>query len=384
VGAVVLLQRADSKKRFVVVATVWVMGLAGVLGSVAGSAGSASALVAVRGGFTSLAPARLLDTRTGIGSIAGAVGPGGTVHLQVASRGGVPNSLLSAVVLNVTVTEPTAPGFVRVYADGATMPDSSNLNYVAGQTVPNLVITPVSPDGKVALYNGSPGTVQLIADVSGYYNFGAPTVPGTFGALAPARLLDTRSGIGAGTGAVAPGGTVHLQVLGRGGVPATGVSAVALNVTATEPTSSGFVRVYGDGGPVPDASSLNYVPGQTVPNLVIAPVGANGMVALQSASPGTVQLVADASGYFLSGDPSVAGAFGALAPARLLDTRSGLGASVGAVAPGGTVHLQVLGRGGVPATGVSAVVLNVTVTEPTSSGYMRVFGDGDRCRIPRV
>jgi hypothetical protein len=74
---------------------------------------------------------------------------------------------------------------------------------------------------------------------------------------------------------------------------------VVLNVTVTEPTSSGFVRVYGDGGPVPDASSLNYVAHQSVPNLVIAPVGANGMVALESASPGTAQLVADVSGWFL-------------------------------------------------------------------------------------
>jgi hypothetical protein len=92
---------------------------------------------------------------------------------------------------------------------------------------------------------------------------------------------------------------VQLQVTGRGGVPASGVSAVALNVTVTEPTSPGWVNVYGDGTSRPLASNLNFVPGQTVPNMVIAPVGANGMVDLYNGSGGTIQLIADVSGYYL-------------------------------------------------------------------------------------
>src|SRR3954447_12990583 len=71
---------------------------------------------------------------------------------------------------------------------------------------------------------------------------------GTFTALAPSRLLDTRSGVGAPKGALAPGATLTLQVTGRGGVAATGVSAAALNITATAPTKSGYLTVYGAGG----------------------------------------------------------------------------------------------------------------------------------------
>ena len=192
---------------------------------------------------------------------------------------------------------------MTVYGDGTTRPTASNLNFVAGQTVPNLVIAPVGANGKVALYNGSGGTVQLIADVSGYYLSGAPSVAGAFGSLPPTRLLDTRSGVGAPAAAVGAFASVALQVAGAGGVPASGVSAVVLNVTVTEPANAGYVTVYADGTTRPTASNLNFVPGQAVPNLVIAPVGANGKVSLYNGSGGTVHLIADVAGYYLSGAP---------------------------------------------------------------------------------
>jgi hypothetical protein len=365
-------------KRFVAILTVWAMGLAWVVASVVFPASSASAAVTTPGGYTSLSPYRLLDTRDGTGAPAGAVAPSGVVSLQVTGRGGVPGSGVSAVVLNVTVTEPTASGYVSVYGDATTRPLVSNLNYVKGQVVPNLVVAPVGTNGKVALFNGSPGTTQLVADVSGYFLSGEPTASGAFSSLTPARLLDTRSGVGAPMGAVAPGGTVSLNVRGPDGAPpmGPGPSAVVLNVTVAEPTASGYITVYGNGTTRPTASNLNYVAGQVVPNLVVAPVGDDGNVELYNGSPGTVHLIADISGYFGHGAPAAAGTLGSLTPYRLLDTRDGTGASQAAVAPGGTVSLQVAGRGGVPASGASAVVLNVTVAEPTGSGYVTVYGDG--------
>src|SRR5450631_1003374 len=71
---------------------------------------------------------------------------------------------------------------------------------------------------------------------------------------------------------------------------------------------------------------------------------------------------------------NAAGGFTSVAPVRLLDTRGGLGAAQAAVAPAGTVSLQVAGQGGVPASGVAAVVLNVTVAEPTGAGCGTVYG----------
>jgi len=92
----------------------------------------------------------------------------GTVSVQVTGQGGVPDSGVSAVAVNVTVADPAAAGYVTVWPSGSPPPASSNLNFQAGQNIPNLVIVPVGADGKIQLSNGSPGTVQLIADVAGY------------------------------------------------------------------------------------------------------------------------------------------------------------------------------------------------------------------------
>jgi hypothetical protein len=362
-------------KRIVVFLTVWAMALAGVLTSVMILPSAASAAVPTAAGvYASVTPSRLLDTSIGLGASKAAVAANGTVHLQVTGRGGVAASGVSAVALNVTVTAPGKGGFVSVYAEGATPSVTPSLNFVKGQTVTNLVIAPVGTNGMVALRNSSTGTIQLVADVSGYYLAGTPLLAGAFGSLASSPLLDTSIGLGAPKAAVAANGTVHLQATGRGGVPA-GVSAVVLNVTVTAPAKAGFLSVYAEGATPPGTSSLSFTKGQTVTSLVIAPVGTNGMVALRNSSTGTIQLVADVSGYYLAGTPVVAGAFGSLASSPLLDTRIGLGAPKAAVAANGTVHLQVTGRGGVPA-GVSAVVLNVTVTAPAKAGFVGVYAEG--------
>jgi hypothetical protein len=126
------------------------------------------------GGFVSLVSTRLLDTRSGNGAAQAAVDGGHTVAVQVTGRGGVPSSGVSAVVLNVTVVAPARAGFVTVFGGGAARPSVSNLNFVAGQVVPNLVVAPVGADGTVDLYNGSTGSVQLLADVSGWFRSGPP------------------------------------------------------------------------------------------------------------------------------------------------------------------------------------------------------------------
>jgi len=62
-----------------------------------------------------------------------------------------------------------------MFADQTNRPNASNLNfYWRNQEVPNLVIAPVGANGKVALFNGSGGTIQLVADVAGYYLAGTP------------------------------------------------------------------------------------------------------------------------------------------------------------------------------------------------------------------
>jgi hypothetical protein len=108
-----------------------------------------------------------MDTRTGLGVAKAKVGAGKTVTLQVMGRNGVPATGVTAVVMNVTGTSPTSLTYVAVYPNGTTRTSASNLNLVAGQTAPNLVIVPVV-NGRVSFYNHA-GSVNLIADVAGYF-----------------------------------------------------------------------------------------------------------------------------------------------------------------------------------------------------------------------
>ena len=208
---------------------------------------------------------------------------------------------------------------------------------------------------------------------SGSFQGATPVPQDTYHPLTPARVLDTRDGTG-GVAAqpVGAGGHVDVAIAGHGGVPASGVDAVVLNVTATGGTKSGFLTVYPTGSSPPNTSNLNWTAGRTVANLVTVPVGANGMVSAFNAA-GQSHVVFDVQGWYGPGSPGTPdGLFNTLAPARLLDTRT----AGGPVDQGQTRNLQVSGRGGVPAAGVSAVALNVTVTDPTTSSYLSVFPAG--------
>ncbi|TPW16527.1 MAG: hypothetical protein FD127_52 [Acidimicrobiaceae bacterium] len=330
--------------------------------------------------FVPLAPTRLLDTRISSDITGGApVAAGGGIDLQVSGRGGVPASNVSAVVLNVTAAEALAPGFVTVWPTLQVRPAASNLNVTtAGQNIANLVTVQLGTGGKVSLFSQS-GT-HLVADIAGYYEpVTTLTTAGRYTPLAPDRILDTRMSLGVpGTLAVPAGGKIDLVVAGRGGVPAAGVSAVVLNVTAAEATAAGYVTVWPAGQQRPTASTLNVTfAGQNIPNAVIVPLGAGGQISLYAQS-GT-HLIADVAGWF--GDASqpakLDGLFQPLAPTRILDTRSAIGvATTTAVAPGSAIDLAVTGHDGVPTTGVTAAVLNVTAAEATAPGFITVWPNG--------
>lgn len=76
------------------------------------------------------------------------------------------------------MTAPTAAGNITAYAGGTPQPGTPNVNFVAGQTTPNFAIVPVGADGTVSFTNNSTGTLQLIADTSGYYTAPATGQPG--------------------------------------------------------------------------------------------------------------------------------------------------------------------------------------------------------------
>ncbi|MDQ1412186.1 MAG: hypothetical protein QOE07_774 [Acidimicrobiaceae bacterium] len=135
---------------------------------------------------------------------------------------------------------------------------------------------------------------------------GTLTVAHTYVAVSPARLVDTRpsgstvDGVFRGGGPLPGGTSVNVTVTGRGGVPAGGVGAVVLNVTAVDPTAASFLTVWPTGEARPNASNLNFPAGQTIPNLVIAKVGSNGQVSVFNQA-GSAQLVIDVAGWFPAG-----------------------------------------------------------------------------------
>jgi hypothetical protein len=323
--------------------------------------------------YVPVTPTRLLDTRYGVGAPKAPVGPGGSISLKIAGAtvgsGTVPNSGVTAVVLNVTAVNATASSFATVYPDGAPLPTASNLNFSAGQIVPNLVTVPLGSNGSVRLYNRA-GNVDLIGDIAGYYVSGSGGAH--FVGYGPTRLLDTRSGKGAPQGAVGPGGETVLHVTGTGGVLSDpNVTAVALNVTVTGPSAWSNLTVYPGQTALPGVSNLNYSPNLTISNLVIVPVGADGTVHFSNHA-GTVQVIADLAGYFTTGTGSV---FHTAGPVRVMDTRSGAGVRAGVVGPGGMVSLPVGAFNGVPLN-ATAVVMNVTAVSPTATGFVTVYPDG--------
>ncbi|MEO5841949.1 MAG: S8 family serine peptidase, partial [Acidimicrobiales bacterium] len=192
-----------------------------------------------------------------------------------------------------------------------------------------------------------------------------PPVPSPkFAPLTPTRLLDTRNDV-----PLRPGETRYLVVAGRDGIPSGDTGAVLVNLTVTNTAKDGYLTTWPKGQPRPNASSLNFAAGQTVANLVVAKIGADGSIAIwnsnDSPAMGPVDVIVDIVGYFPSS------AMGAITPDRLLDTRA-----TTPVAPGATINLPVLGRSGVPTTGVGAVIINLTATGANADGYLTTWPKG--------
>jgi alpha-tubulin suppressor-like RCC1 family protein len=326
-------------------------------------------------------PARILDTRLGGTTFDGAqqgigiLTPNSVLRLPVTGRGPIRSTAL-AVALNVTVTGPTGPGYLTVWPCGSAQPNASNLNFVSGQTIANMVIAKVGPAGDVCMtVSGAPA--HVIADFNEQYGS-----DGAINALPPARLLDTRpggtsiDGIQQGGGYAAPETVLTLPVLNRGGTGPTAVVAV-LNMTVTGTTGPGYLTVWPCGSPKPNASSLNFVAGDTIANLVFTKVGTDGTVCMSSSVSAT-HILAD---VFAVSNASSPNPIAARTPARVLDTRpggttvDGAMQGVGLVPPRTIVSLPVNGRAGTgPET--TTAILNVTITGPTDDGYLTVWPCG--------
>ena len=241
--------------------------------------------------YTGLSPARVWDSRYAPGPT-GQIGPGQTRNVTITGMGGVPAAGVSAVVLNVTAVNPSAATYVTVWPTGESQPLASNLNVPAGDVRPNLVVVKVGVGGGVSFFNYD-GNVDIVADVAGWFGRAGEQ---QFTGVSPARVWDSRSAPGP-HGQTGQGQVRDVTVTGFAGVPARGVSAVVLNVTAVNPSAATYLTVWPTGEPMPVASNLNVPAGDVRPNSVIAKVGAGGRVSFFNYD-GNVDVVADIAGWF--------------------------------------------------------------------------------------
>lgn len=293
--------------------------------------------------FVAVAPARLLDTRP-------QPGPTTRERIVVVGRDGIPTDTI-AVALTVTATETTGGGFVTVYPAGRSLPVASNINFERpGQTIANTAVVPVGEDGSVEVFSSVP--IELVVDITGAFVPSPAAATGRLIAQTPQRLLDTRS-----SGRLAAGATTSVNV-------GAGASAAVLNLTATNTTGFGFVSASAGGAPRPLASSLTTDrAGQTIANLAIVPVSADGTVDLYTFS--ATDLIVDLLGTFTSdtAPTSTDGLFKPSDPRRIIDTRSNQGL---ARLRRGDEQQITIGEG-------SAVFLNLTAVESPHEGFATVW-----------
>jgi len=193
----------------------------------------------------------------------------------------------------------------------------------------------------------------------------AVTGAGGYVPVTPHRLLDTRTGVYPS----GPGGRIDLHVLGQAGVPATGVTSVYLTLTVTCPTASSYVSVYPGGTAQPATSNQNFSAGQTRAVLVAAPVGSDGTISIFNAG-GTTQVIADVIGY---GSASGGDELTQVPITRVLATYS---SPQGQLKSGEARTVALPTLAGIPATSISAVMVNLVVVSAPAAGWLSAYAGG--------
>jgi hypothetical protein len=242
--------------------------------------------------YHSLGNHRLLDTRTVDLRPDGGSGPllaAAEVRIPIVDL--VAPAGATAVAINVTTTDALGPGFVTAYPCGGGRPDTSTVNYLAGEQRAGHTIIGLGDDGTICLW--SYATVHVIVDVEGW--FGGPLGASAF--LRPivgTRVLDTRVGIGGIDAKPAAGSTVRFDPANGARLPIG--STVALDVVSTEADGPGFLTLYPCGSPRPITSTVNAVVGTEATNVAFVDVDITGEVCIFAYSP--MHVVIDVIGTF--------------------------------------------------------------------------------------
>jgi hypothetical protein len=375
------------------------------------------------GTFTPVTPIRILDTRRNLGitnaqqfcqvidfvnrcGVATGGGEESAVNpltrravaanhtLKVTGIAGVPESGVSAVLLNVTATGAPGPGFISVIPPGPRgdygrleifddqgwfnrrgTPQTSNLNVNGPAAVPNLVLARVGAGGTISLFN-SFGPTEVIADLAGWFDTSgsAPSTSGFIGLESPERVFDTRTAIGTVQSPLRNGEVRTVDLSNLSGI-APGADSVVVNLTVTSPNAAGFVTAFPSGGLPPEASNLNFVAGDTRANLAVVALRDGRIDLTIGAADGlSAEVIVDVLGSFATGGSLVT----AVDPVRVIDSRNGIGTAQTRFGPAEARTIAVAGVAGIPSD-ATGVIANITGTGSTSPfTYLTAWPTGAR------
>ncbi|NDA78491.1 MAG: fibronectin type III domain-containing protein [Actinobacteria bacterium] len=177
--------------------------------------------------------------------------------------------------------------WITATANSGTTTTTANITSLSAATTHYFRVAGINAVGV-----GAGSTTKVVSTSAG--------TPSGLVTLTPTRIINTRptGKIGNRTGTADP---MTFNVYNKGGLPASGIGAVLLNVTVVDPEvgdEGGYLTVYPCASGRPDASNLNFVTGQIIPNTVIAPVDPSGNICFYSY--GKTHVLADVSGYFPS------------------------------------------------------------------------------------
>ncbi len=324
---------------------------------------AAAALPPGVGQYVPLAPARIVPN----GVPNQLVDPGAEFKFTAVGVGGVPATGVAAVQFQLS-TVSAGSGALVAFPSGIARPNTSTVNYRPSIASANDVMVRLGTNNQVSILNltNTTAAANVFVDMIGYFTaVGATTAGSTY---VPLSLTPQSLSLVSNT-AVNGMSTFEAAPLGRVGVPLSGVTAVMAQVHVETPTPAqggraGFASVFpGPARPVPQTSDINYGTDVEYMNLVPVKLAPDGKfrVFVTSGVFLTIYIV----GYYRDGGGSV---FTGLNPVRLHDTDTTPGPMPIPVPAGGSITVPMLGRGGIPATGVTAVSYNLTSVGAGTAG----------------
>jgi peptidoglycan/xylan/chitin deacetylase (PgdA/CDA1 family) len=320
---------------------------------------SAPASVLANGtSYTPFGPTRIVDSRHKIG-LNSNLTDGVAATFMVAGVSGIPAGVL-AVSGNLTVTDQNHGGYVALTTDPTNAPTTSTLNIPMGEVRANGVLITLSATGYLSV-TAVHMNCAVVFDVTGYFT--KDNTQSSWYPLVPARLMDTRQGVGL-VGKFVQSVPRTLQVSGFGGVP-VGATAITGNLTTVNSTGSSYVSVTLNPTATPGTSTLNFPAGDIRANNVVAPLSDTGSISMTYMGSGTTDLVFDVTGYFIKDNNGAL--FVPMAPTRVMDSRVAQGGP-GPITSGKPDTLALAGKNGIDSS-VVAVAGNLTATDVTYGGW---------------